>query len=67
MGITIIDVRALSVIGALSVPFFLILGLYAVNIALTHTTWPYPEFQGGNGVFSPEMFLPSKPGLRHNW
>ncbi|SMC05729.1 cytosine permease [Sulfobacillus thermosulfidooxidans DSM 9293] len=39
MGITIIGVRALSVIGALSVPFFLILGLYAVNIALTHTTW----------------------------
>ncbi|WP_053960278.1 cytosine permease [Sulfobacillus thermosulfidooxidans] len=41
MIITIIGVRALSVIGALSVPFFLIMGSYAVKIALTHTTWAH--------------------------
>ena len=40
MGITIVGVKALSIIGAVSVPFFLIMGGLALKIALDHSSWP---------------------------
>ncbi|AEJ40194.1 hypothetical protein TPY_2014 [Sulfobacillus acidophilus TPY] len=49
MGITIIGIRALSVIGAISAPLFVILGLYAVNIVLrghAHSVWNYAGIPG---------------------
>ncbi len=48
MTIAIIGTRALSVIGALSVPFFLLMGAYAVRIALTHGSWQRVAAYAGN-------------------
>lgn len=60
MGITVIGIRALSVIGAISAPLFVLLGLYAVNIVLrghAQSVWNYAGTPGQHISFGLAMTI----------
>jgi cytosine permease len=49
--VTLIGVRALTYIGALSAPFFLIIGFWAVQDAITHSSWSsINQFSGNHSL-----------------
>lgn len=52
VAVTLLGIRALSVIGMVAAPFYVVLGLVAVFIAATDSTEPATAYQGGGGVLS---------------
>ena len=52
IGVTLVGVKALTYIGALSAPFFVILGLWAVHDAVAKSGWSSITHFNGNGTLS---------------
>ena len=56
IGITVVGVRGLHLIGLISVPFFVVLGLWVVIDSASNTTWSaIYAYPGNNGIASMSM------------
>ncbi|MBK1789226.1 cytosine permease [Prauserella cavernicola] len=52
VAVTLLGIRALSVIGMVAAPFYVVLGLVAVFLAAAESDAPATAYQGGGGLLS---------------